>query len=146
MLKFSYFLYWTNKKYVQILDLYYKSVHWTGMQHSTVLSNSKMPSNAIEQQILYTVCPRSSYPFHIVSYYVKWGTTSWAYSTRNTISPRPVPFLTSTSSRDLRRLDLRTTNQLNLFRLFDLYFSDNLKSFWGCGRGGGDKLSHATQK
>ena len=27
-----------------------------------------------------TVCPRSSDPFYIVSYYIKWGTTSWTYS------------------------------------------------------------------
>ena len=27
-----------------------------------------------------TVCPRSSYPFHIVIYYIKWVTISWTYS------------------------------------------------------------------
>ena len=27
----------------------------------------------------YTVCPRNSDPFHIVSYYIKWVTTSWTY-------------------------------------------------------------------
>ena len=26
---------------------------------------------------LTNVCPRSSAPFHIVSYYIQWGTTSW---------------------------------------------------------------------
>ena len=25
----------------------------------------------------YTVCPRSNDPFYIVSYYIKWVTTSW---------------------------------------------------------------------
>ena len=29
-----------------------------------------------------TVCPRSSDPFYIVSYYIKWVTTSWTYSKR----------------------------------------------------------------
>ena len=28
-----------------------------------------------------TVCPRSSDPFNIVTYYIKWVTTSWTYST-----------------------------------------------------------------
>ena len=28
-----------------------------------------------------TVCPRSSYPFYIVTYYINWVTTSWTYST-----------------------------------------------------------------
>ena len=28
----------------------------------------------------YTVCPRSSDPFYIVIYYIKWVTTSWTYS------------------------------------------------------------------
>ena len=27
----------------------------------------------------YTVCPRSSDQFHIVSYYIEWVTTSWTY-------------------------------------------------------------------
>ena len=29
-----------------------------------------------------TVCPRSSGPFNILSHYIKWGTTSWTYSTK----------------------------------------------------------------
>ena len=29
-----------------------------------------------------TVCPRSSDPFYVVSYYIKWVTTSWAHSIR----------------------------------------------------------------
>ena len=29
-----------------------------------------------------TVCPRSSCPFYIVSYYIKRGTTSWTYSNK----------------------------------------------------------------
>ena len=28
-----------------------------------------------------TVCPRSSDPFYILSYYIKWVTISWTYST-----------------------------------------------------------------
>ena len=28
-----------------------------------------------------TVCPRSSDPFYIVIYYIKWVTTYWTYST-----------------------------------------------------------------
>ena len=27
-----------------------------------------------------TVCPRSSDPFYVVTYYIKWVTTSWTYS------------------------------------------------------------------
>ena len=27
----------------------------------------------------YTVCPGSSDPFFLVSYYIKWVTTSWTY-------------------------------------------------------------------
>ena len=33
--------------------------------------------------IWHTVCPRSSDPFYIVTYYVKWVTTSWTYSNRS---------------------------------------------------------------
>ena len=28
----------------------------------------------------YTICPRSSNPFYIVTYYIKWVTTSWTLS------------------------------------------------------------------
>ena len=28
----------------------------------------------------YTVCPKSSVPFYIVTYYIKWVTTSWTYN------------------------------------------------------------------
>ena len=31
-----------------------------------------------------TVCPRSSDPFHIVSYCIEWVTTSWTHSTKPT--------------------------------------------------------------
>ena len=31
-------------------------------------------------RLVNTVCPRSSDPFHIVSYIIKWVTTSWTYS------------------------------------------------------------------
>ena len=27
-----------------------------------------------------TVCPRSSAPFYVITYYIKWVTTSWTYS------------------------------------------------------------------
>ena len=29
---------------------------------------------------IINVCPKSSYPFYKVSYYIKWVTTSWTYS------------------------------------------------------------------
>ena len=28
-----------------------------------------------------TVCPGSSYPFYVVTYFIKWVTTSWTHST-----------------------------------------------------------------
>ena len=33
--------------------------------------------------VVYTVFPGSSDPFYIVSYYIKWVTTSWTYSKIN---------------------------------------------------------------
>jgi len=36
---------------------------------------------AMNYPLLYTVCPKSSAPFYIVSYFMKWVTTSWTYST-----------------------------------------------------------------
>ena len=35
-----------------------------------------------------TVCPESSDPFYMVSYYIRWVTTSWTYSTNSEINGR----------------------------------------------------------
>ena len=37
-------------------------------------------SPGLSAAVICTVCPRSTYPFHIASYYIKWVTTSWTYS------------------------------------------------------------------
>ena len=34
---------------------------------------------------IYTVCPRSSGPFYVVTYYIEWVTTSWTDSMNNII-------------------------------------------------------------
>ena len=41
-----------------------------------------MPSGSFRPTSVqgYTVCPRSSDPFYIISYYIKWVTTSWTNS------------------------------------------------------------------
>ena len=36
----------------------------------------------------YTVCPKSSDPFYIVSYYIKWVTTSGTYSITQSMNIR----------------------------------------------------------
>ena len=36
--------------------------------------------NQINSNINDTVCPRSSDPFYVVTYYIKWVTTSWTHS------------------------------------------------------------------
>ena len=35
-----------------------------------------------KQLLIPTVCPRSSRPFYIVTYHIKWATTSWTHSMR----------------------------------------------------------------
>ena len=32
------------------------------------------------KELGYTICPRSNYPFYIVTYYIKWITTYWTHS------------------------------------------------------------------
>ena len=32
------------------------------------------------------MCPRSSDPFYVVTYYIKWVTTSWTYSSKHELS------------------------------------------------------------
>ena len=64
---------------------------------SFVLSESIIFQRYIVQQIvmfrspvLSTVCTRSSYPFRIVSYYIRWVTTSWTQSIFSILHLLPV--------------------------------------------------------
>ena len=41
---------------------------------------SHKKNNSLLSLTKSTLCPRSCDPFYIVSYYIKWVTTSWAYS------------------------------------------------------------------
>ena len=44
----------------------------------------------VDINMVHTVCPRSSDPFCIVNYYMKWVTTSWIYSRNScTLSKKP---------------------------------------------------------
>ena len=69
---------------------WYRRCSWT---LSTSLS-SKSRRITVHQEINrpgnLPVCPRSSYPFYIVSYYIKWVTTYWTYSIIRTISVHEV--------------------------------------------------------
>ena len=65
-------------------------VHLIWLMHlsiSTAESNllfQKDPFSCIQTRVtifIRTICLRSSYPFYIVSYYTKWVTTSWTFST-----------------------------------------------------------------
>ena len=42
-----------------------------------LFANSSFASQFSSTIFLLTVCPRSSAPFYIVTYYIKWVTTSW---------------------------------------------------------------------
>ena len=49
--------------------------------------------------IYCTVCPGSSDPFYIVSYYLKWVTTSWTHS----LSEKSLPFVFSKYTMQIRQ-------------------------------------------
>ena len=51
-------------------------MNWCFGERDEVISSVKH----ICMKKYYTVCPRSSDPFYIVSYYIKWVTTSWTHS------------------------------------------------------------------
>ena len=38
-----------------------------------------------------TMCPRSSDPIYVVTYYIKWVTTSWTYSTESNSTLKSSP-------------------------------------------------------
>ena len=64
----------------------------------------------------YTVCPRSSDPFYIVTYYIKWVTTSRADGNMSV----PVPLLWFYKSRAGK--DVRSISDYNCYRFVDSLF------------------------
>ena len=44
------------------------------------LNSNALLNNFRLHELDCTVCPRSSDPFYVVTYYIKWVTTSWTYS------------------------------------------------------------------
>ena len=48
--------------------------------------SDKLISGLTIYTYIHTVCPTSSDPFYIVSYYIRWVTTSWTYSTSTCMS------------------------------------------------------------
>ena len=69
-----------------ILALHYYSVKHTVCPRSSVILKSictEHPIHCIDsivRHIIITICPRSSDPFNIVTYFIKWVTTSWTDS------------------------------------------------------------------
>ena len=48
----------------------------------------------------HTVCPRSSDPFYIVTYYIEWVSTSWTDSKHNKFMALPVSYITEENNLD----------------------------------------------
>ena len=83
---------WRRRKYCYICEL--KRIRFITSKGRCNISDIKKKSSRYsfptfivlvvvynDLKFAYTGCPRSSDPFRIVSYYKKWGTTSWTYST-----------------------------------------------------------------
>ena len=60
----------------------YSGLDWTHMEFDLPRRMKKKMLFLNLNTILtpYTICPRSSDSFYIVSYYIKWVTTSWTHS------------------------------------------------------------------
>ena len=43
--------------------------------------NNNLVRMSQTQTVVHTACPRSSDLFYIITYYIKWVTTSWTHST-----------------------------------------------------------------
>ena len=57
------------------------------VSHSVLACNIKVISVRIILPFWYTICPVSSDPFYIVTYYIKWVTTSWIHGITKGPSP-----------------------------------------------------------
>ena len=61
----------------------YNIYPWRRCRDTAKLSNSGRHTVRWKLQQTFTVCPGSSDPFYIVTYYMKWVTTSWTHSIIN---------------------------------------------------------------
>ena len=79
-----------------------------------------------EKKSLYTVCPRSSDPFYIVNYYIKWVTTPWTH--------RRIKMLFSSKSYNIITKDnLNRTffsDPATIMDLYPYYYLDGWISNW----------------
>ena len=66
---------------------------------------------------MYTVCPRSSDPYYIVSYYTKWVTTSWTYSIKCCIH------FTEKGEEEKKERDIRYIEKRGEKCFFNIYLS-----------------------
>ena len=64
----------------------------------------------------FTVCPRSSDPFYIATYYIEWVTTSWIYSQKKYITNNlifPTRFLQSFNQFLPKKIYLHKTEHIS---------------------------------
>ena len=54
--------------------------HHMGLNHRLIHGLNKYLIAATKTNFVDTVCPRSLYPFYVVTHYIKWAKTSWTYS------------------------------------------------------------------
>ena len=63
-----------------------------GMHEGKKASSVKNNSICDFSRSYHTVCPRSSDPFYVETYYIKWVTTSRAYNKQNDQTAEITPF------------------------------------------------------
>ena len=51
------------------------------MQNVNIFVHINQHENVVCKLLIAVICPRISDPFNIVTYYIKWVTTSWTEST-----------------------------------------------------------------
>ena len=66
--------------------------------------------------VCFTVCPGSSDQFYIVTYYIKWVTTSWTYSTM--VQEEPVEGMQRVFMNSRYRLHSIQANILTFLKVF----------------------------
>ena len=65
-----------------VLNIYFdKKIVFNSQNSKFRGCNEKCNDFSLSDVDCTTVCPGSSDPFCVVSYYIKWVTTSWTYST-----------------------------------------------------------------
>ena len=55
------------------------------MEEDEETGDTHQENNQVTRLDLFTICPRSSDPYYIVAYYIRWVNATWTFSMKHSV-------------------------------------------------------------